>query len=69
MEKIMATQSIAATQKTEYRLPEADRLAIIGTAPGAKLSALISRQRETFMAENNGDPFGLHHGQEDSLND
>ena len=54
----MATQSISATQKIEYRLPEADRLAIIASSPGGQIAALIHRQREAFMAANGGDPLG-----------
>lgn len=61
----MATQSIAATQKTEYHLPEADRLAIIAKSPGAQLSALIDRQREAFAATHDGDPWGQHRPDDD----
>lgn len=59
----MATSIISQAQK--YRLPEAQRLAIIAansSRPGATVSpkkmAVVHRQRQRFIALNGDDGFG-----------
>lgn len=56
----MANQILTPAAQQQYRLPEAARLVIVGTSPGARLSAQIAQQREAFAAANGGDPWGLH---------
>jgi hypothetical protein len=42
----------------KYTLPEADRKAILAGTDSARLRAVIHKQRERFLALNNGFEFG-----------
>lgn len=52
------TTVAASGQKPEYRLPEADRQAILAQAPSAQLALKIERMRREFI-EQHGDAYGL----------
>jgi len=56
------TTVAASGQKPEYRLPEADRQAILAQAPSAQLALKIERMRREFI-ERHGDAFGLDIGE------
>lgn len=54
--EILAVGVIASTP--QYRLPEADRQAILARTPGDIRRREIERKRKEFMAINNGCAFG-----------
>lgn len=56
----MTTVSLPSPSvKTQYRLPEVDRQAILAQSPLGQRLAKIEQQRRAFMHHNDGCAFGL----------
>lgn len=55
---ILSAAAKVVTHTPQYRLPEADRQAILAQSQSAKRGNTIERQRNAFLAANNGCEFG-----------
>jgi hypothetical protein len=52
------SEAVQTAHPAQYRLPEADRHAILAESDSARTDQQIKNQYTKFIAENNGDPFG-----------
>lgn len=69
MAKSILTAATPATQTHQYRLPEADRQAILAQSSSARLDRKIQKQYTEFCKNNNGSPLGQESDRENEFSD